>query len=91
MPNPLQLIIIFYFYSVLKLKGQSSRGGLVVERWSDNRFHSAMVGSNLHQVWCINRSLEETLVERRAFRFIIHALMLAEMIDFYVEPIGCCW
>ena len=39
----------------------SSRGGLVVERWSDHRRHSATVGSNLHQVWCINRSLEETL------------------------------
>ena len=39
----------------------SSRGGLVVEQWSNNRLHSAMVGSNLHQVWCINRSVEETL------------------------------
>ena len=38
-----------------------SRGGLVVEQWSDNRLHSATVGSNLHQVWCINRSVEETL------------------------------
>ena len=25
-----------------------SRGGLVVERWSDNRLDSASVGSNLH-------------------------------------------
>ena len=37
----------------------SSRGGLVVERWSDNRLHSATVGSNLHQVWCINRYPKE--------------------------------
>ena len=33
-----------------------SRGGLVVERWSDNRLDSATVGSNLCEVWFINRS-----------------------------------
>ena len=39
---------------------ESSRGGLVVERWSDNRldYHG---GSNPIEVWCINRSEEETL------------------------------
>ena len=44
-------------YSPLK----SSRGGLVVELWTNNSLPSATVGSNLHQVWCINRSVEETL------------------------------
>ena len=33
-----------------------SRGGLVVEHWSDNRLDSATVGSNLREVWFINRS-----------------------------------
>ena len=66
-----------------------SRGGLVEERWSDNRLDSATVGSNLHQVWCINRSEGETplllihnIAERRAFEFMIHALMLAVKIRF---------
>ena len=40
---------------------QSSRGGLVVGSWTDNSLPSAKVGSNLHQVWCINRSVEVTL------------------------------
>ena len=31
----------------------SSRGGLMVELWTDNSLSSATVGSNLHQVWCI--------------------------------------
>ena len=39
----------------------SSRGGLVVELWTDNSLPSATVGSNLLQVRCINRSVEETL------------------------------
>ena len=39
----------------------SSRSGLVVELWTDNSLPSATVGSNLRQVWCINRSVEETL------------------------------
>ena len=33
----------------------------MVELWTDNSLPSAMVGSNLCQVWCINRSVEETL------------------------------
>ena len=33
---------------------ESSRGGLEVEQWSDNRTLSASVGSNLRQVWCID-------------------------------------
>ena len=49
------------FFNLKILNLVSIRGGLVVELWSDNRLHSATVGSNLHQVWCINRSVEETL------------------------------
>ena len=33
----------------------------MVELWTDNSLSSATVGSNLHQVWCINRSVKETL------------------------------
>ena len=43
-----------------------SRGGLEVEAWTDNSLHSASVGSNLCQVWCINRSVEETIVQPRS-------------------------
>ena len=56
----------------------------MVELWTDNSLPSATVGSNLHQVWCINRSEGETpllliqnIAERRAFGFMIHDLMLA--------------
>ena len=51
----------FEFISMQKSCTQSSRGGLVVELWTDNSLPSATVGSNLCQVWCINRSVEETL------------------------------
>ena len=50
-----------YVYSFQRVWFSSSGGGLVVERWSDNILHSATVGSNLHQVWCITGSVEETL------------------------------
>ena len=40
-----------------------SHGGLVVELWIDNNLPSATVGSNLRQVWCINRSVEETRLQ----------------------------
>ena len=33
----------------------------MVELWTDNSFPSATVGSNLHQVWCIDHSVEETV------------------------------
>ena len=56
----------------------------MVELWTDNSLPSAMVGSNLHQVWCINGSeggtpllLIHNKAERQAFGFMIHALMLA--------------
>ena len=56
----------------------------MVEWCSDNRLHSATVGSNLHLVWCINRSVRKLYVTIQivewALGFIIHALMLAEMI-----------
>ena len=59
-------------------------GGLMVEQCSDNRLHSATVGSNLRLVWCINCSVRKLYVTIQivewAFGFIIHALMLAEMI-----------
>ena len=49
------------FENETKLLKTSSRGGLVVELWTDNSLPSTTVGSNLRQVWCINRSVEETL------------------------------
>ena len=49
------------FFKISKLFSKSSRGGLVLELWTDNSLPSATVGSNLLQVWCINRSVEETL------------------------------
>ena len=33
----------------------------MVELWTDTSLPSATVGSNLHQVWCIHHSVEETL------------------------------
>ena len=39
----------------------ASSRGLVVELGTDNSLPSATVGSSLRQVWCINRSVEETL------------------------------
>ena len=48
-------------FSLKKVSLYLSRGGLVVELWTDNSLPSATVGSNLHQVWCINHSVEETL------------------------------
>ena len=47
--------------AIFKDRQISSRGGLVVELWTDNSLQSATVGSTLRQVWCINRSVEETL------------------------------
>ena len=40
---------------------EPSRGGLEVERWSDNRLDSALVGSNPIYVWCINPSVAKRL------------------------------
>ena len=43
------------FVFSLWLYNHPSRGGLEVEQWSDNISLSASVGSNLRQVWCIDR------------------------------------
>ena len=48
-------------FNFIKALTPSSRGGLVVELWTENSLPSAMVGSNFRQVWCINRSVQETL------------------------------
>ena len=40
--------------------------------WTDNSLPSAMVGSNVCQVWCINRSIEETTVVRNSIFFSIY-------------------
>ena len=38
--------ILMNFFSMRYLFNEPSRGELEVERWSDNRLHSASVGSN---------------------------------------------
>ena len=59
----------------------SSRGGLELERWSDNRLHFASVGSNL-RLSMVYQSLSDRNVlllihnieKHRALGFLIHAL-----------------
>ena len=69
---PVKIIKFFesiFFYTLQSIY-LSSRGGLVVELWTDNSLPSAIVGSNLRQVWCIDHSERKLyvaiqIVERR--------------------------
>ena len=51
-----------------------SRGGLEVERWSDNRTDSASVGSNPAWECCIDHLVAERLCFKAGFLFCLYMI-----------------